>query len=60
MKDPGKNSAEQQNGQPEKKRPARYRLYDKIKIPLKTMDVIIYVIAALLILAIIAGILLRQ
>ena len=35
----------------------RGRLYDKIRIPLRTMDIIIYVIVALLVIAVIAGIL---
>lgn len=34
----------------------RGRLYDKIKVSLRTMDIIIYVVAALLVLAIIIGI----
>jgi len=39
------------------KRPARYSLYDKakLKIPLKVMDRIIYGLVALLIIAIIVG-----
>jgi hypothetical protein len=35
---------------------SRGRLYDKIKIPLKTLDIIIYVLVGLLILAILLGI----
>jgi len=35
---------------------ARTRLYDKIKIPLKTLDLIIYALVAALILAILLGI----
>ena len=35
----------------------RGRLYDRIKIPLRTMDIIIYVVAALLVIAIVVGIL---
>ena len=35
---------------------AKDRLYDKVKIPLKTMDVMICVISALIILAVLAGI----
>lgn len=35
---------------------ARGRLYDRIKIPLKTLDVIICVLVGLLILAIVLGI----
>lgn len=34
----------------------RGKLYDKIKIPLKTMDVIIYAVAALIVIAIFVGI----
>jgi hypothetical protein len=34
----------------------RGRLYDKIKIPLKTLDIIIYVLVGALILAILLGI----
>lgn len=34
----------------------RGRLYDKINVSLKTMDIIIYVVAALLVAAIIVGI----
>jgi len=36
----------------------RGKLYDKIKIPLKTMDIIIYVVAALIVIALIVGIVL--
>lgn len=35
---------------------SRGRLYDRIKIPLKTLDIIIYVLVGLLILAILLGI----
>ena len=35
---------------------ARTRLYDKIKIPLKTLDIIIYALVGALILAILLGI----
>jgi len=35
---------------------ARGRLYDKIKIPLKTLDIIIYVLVGALILVILLGI----
>ena len=35
---------------------SRGRLYDKIKIPLKTLDIIIYVLVGALILAILLGI----
>ena len=35
----------------------RGRLYDKIKIPLHTMDIIIYVLVVLLVIAVIVGIL---
>lgn len=34
----------------------RGKLYDKIKIPLKTMDIIIYVIVALIVVALIVGV----
>lgn len=34
----------------------RGRLYDKIKVSLRTMDIIIYVIVALLVIALIVGI----
>ena len=34
----------------------RGRLYDKIKVSLRTMDIIIYVISALLVIALIVGI----
>lgn len=35
---------------------SRTRLYDKIKIPLKTLDIIIYALIGLLLLAILLGI----
>jgi hypothetical protein len=34
----------------------RGRLYDKIKIPLKTLDMIIYILVGILVLAILFGI----
>ena len=34
----------------------RGRLYDKIKIPLKTLDLIIYILVGILVLAILLGI----
>ncbi len=60
----GKPSGAQreQNGQGDKKLlrkdllAVRGRLYDKIKIPLKTLDLIIYVLVGLLVLAILFGI----
>ena len=36
--------------------PQRYRLYDKIRVSVKTMDIIIYTVVALLILCLIVGI----
>lgn len=60
MKDRVEDNAERQSEGREKKRPARYRLYDKIRIPLKTMDLIIYVLITLLVIAVIAGILLGR
>ena len=36
--------------------PQRYRLYDKIKVSVRTMDIIIYSVIALLVLCIIIGI----
>jgi len=38
------------------KTPQRYRLYDKIKVSVKTMDIIIYTIIALLVVCIVIGI----
>lgn len=38
----------------------RGRLYDKIKIPLKTMDIIIYGLVAAIVIAIIVGIAIGQ
>ena len=35
----------------------RGRLYDKIKIPLHTMDILIYALAALIVIAVVVGIL---
>jgi len=35
---------------------SRTRLYDRIKIPLKTLDIIIYILVGALVLAIILGI----
>jgi hypothetical protein len=60
MKDPAEKNAVSQSEGPVKKRPARYRLYDKIKVSLKTMDLIILALIVLLVLAVIAGIFLRQ
>jgi len=37
--------------------PRRYRLYDKLNVSVRTMDIIIYAISALLILCLIVGIL---
>jgi hypothetical protein len=56
MKDPAEKKAVSHV----KKRPARYRLNDKIKVSLKTMDLIILALVVLLVLAVIAGIFLRQ
>ena len=36
--------------------PQRYRLYDRIKVSVRTMDIIIYTVAALLVICIIVGI----
>ena len=36
--------------------PKRYRLYDKIKVSVRTMDIIIYTVIALLIICIVVGI----
>ena len=36
--------------------PQRYRLYDKINVSLKTMDIIVYAVAAALVIAIVVGI----
>lgn len=36
--------------------PQRYRLYDKIKVSVRTMDIIIYTIVALLIICVVVGI----
>jgi len=36
--------------------PKRYRLYDKIKVSVRTMDIIIYSIVALLVICIVVGI----
>jgi hypothetical protein len=60
MKDPAEKNDVNQGEKPVKKRPARYRLYDKIKVSLKTMDLIIIALVVLLVLAVIAGIFLRQ
>lgn len=38
----------------------RYKLYDKIKVPLRTMDMIIGIIVALLLLALLLGIILAR
>lgn len=38
--------------------PQRYRLYDKINVSLKTMDIIVYGVAVALVLAIVIGIVL--
>ncbi len=45
-------------GVPGQKR--RYKLYDKIKVPLRTMDIIIGIIVALLLLALLLGIILAR
>lgn len=36
--------------------PKRYRLYDKINVSLKTMDIIVYSIAALIVVCLIIGV----
>ena len=36
--------------------PKRYRLYDKIKVSVRTMDIIIYTVVALLVICIVVGI----
>ena len=38
------------------KLPKRYRLYDKINVSLKTMDIIVYSIAALIVVCLIIGV----
>lgn len=45
--------------QKQKPRPARYKLYDKLKlrVSLKAMDILIYAVVALIVIALIAGIL---
>ena len=41
------------------KTPGRYKLYDKIKIPLRTMDKIVWAVIALIVILLVVGIALQ-
>ena len=49
-------SAVDASGKPAPRTPGRYKLYDRIKVSVKTMDIIIYTVFALLVLCLIIGI----